>query len=285
MKRVLSFLVFACLVSSCGFLSGGQGDRRVAAIGREVLYESEVRKLLPQNVTPQDSAAMVRKYIDTWALSKLMLLKAQEELSKKDKDIDAQIEDYKRVLLGYRYEKLYVESRLDTVVSDDEISSYYDEHTVNYVFPYSILKARVVKISPKSPYYEMVRNNFPGNAGMDIDALEELCYSSAERYTDFSKSWIPVAALAKEIGEDVFWCESNISKGRFFEKEGETGSYLVYVSDYVEPNELSPVEYNKENIKETIISRRKQDLLSKLERDLLGEAINKKKLKIYEYDE
>ena len=284
MKRLLLISLAGLLISSCGTFFEHQGDRKVASIGRDVLYESEVLQLLPEEVSPEDSAALVRKYADTWALGKLLLLKAQKELSKADADVSDQVEEYRRNLLGFRYEKKYVESRLDTVVTDSEIEKYYGDHPANYVFPYSIVKARVARISTKSPYYDMIKEGFDAEDGSAKSRLEELCLAYAERYTDFGGQWIPVALLAKEIGEDIFSCEMRVDD-RLSEKQDGDVACLVFIAGRVAPNELSPVEYNRENIKETIISKRKQELLSKLEQDLLVDAVSDKTLKIYTYDE
>lgn len=285
MKRFVLLIAVILLVSSCSSFLSHHGDRKVAAIGRDVLYESDVVKLLPEHVSSKDSAEMVRRYVDTWAMSKLMLLKAEKDLSKSDRNVDAQIEDYRRNLLGFRYEKSYIEANLDTVVTDAEIEKYYQDHPANYVFPYSIVKVRVARISPKSPYYEMILGDFDAVEQDDVSRLEQICYDSAERYTDFGGKWIPASILAKEIDEDLPTCERQISQKSLFEKEGENTSYLVFVTEYVAPNEMSPVEYNWDNIKETIINKRKQDLLAKMEQELLEEALVKKTLKIYEYDE
>ena len=285
MKRIVPLIAAILLVSSCSSFLNHYGDRKVAAIGRDVLYESDVVKLLPENVSSEDSVKMVRRYVDTWAMSKLMLLKAGKELSKSDRNVDAQIEDYRRNLLGFRYEKAYIEANLDTVVTDAEIGKYYQDHPANYVFPYSIVKARVARVSPKSPYYEMILGDFDAVEKDDVSRLEKICYDSAERYTDFGGKWIPVSTLAKEIDEDLLACESEIAHKSLFEKKDETTSYLVFVTEYVAPDELSPVEYNWDNIKETIINKRKQDLLAKMEQELLEDALVNKTLKIYEYDE
>lgn len=286
MRHILPILAVILLVSSCGTFFSHYGDRRVAAIGRDVLYESEVARLLPEGVSPQDSAVMVRQYADTWALSKLLLLKAEKELSKADADVSGLVEDYRRNLLGFRYEKAYVESKLDTVVSEDEICQYHQEHPANFVFPYSIVKARVVKISTKSPYYEMIRDGFEAEQGAQLTELVKLCKSYAERYADFSGRWVPAATVARELGEETSSFESRIASGSLFEiKSDESMVYLLYIIDRVAPDELSPVEYVSDAIKETIINKRKQALLSEMEQELLSDARNDGKLIIYDYDE
>ena len=52
--------------------------------------------------------------------------------------------------------------------------------------------------------------------------------------------------------------------------------------EYIKPGEVTPFEYNSEKIKEIIISRRKQELLLNLQRDILNDALNNNKLKIIE---
>ena len=60
---------------------------------------------------------------------------------------------------------------------------------------------------------------------------------------------------------------------------------VIQVLDYVEPGEVTPLEYNEEKIREIIISRRKQELVSNLQRDILNDALNNNKLKITEENE
>jgi hypothetical protein len=54
------------------------------------------------------------------------------------------------------------------------------------------------------------------------------------------------------------------------------------VLEYIKPGEVTPFEYNSEKIKEIIISRRKQELLLNLQRDILNDALDNNKLKIIE---
>lgn len=60
---------------------------------------------------------------------------------------------------------------------------------------------------------------------------------------------------------------------------------ILQVLEFVAPGEVTPFEYNSEKIKEIIISRRKQELLSNLQRDILRDALNNNKIKIIDEDE
>lgn len=266
-------------------LSYRGSGRRIARIGGDVLYESEVVKLLPEGISSEDSAAMVRQYLNTWALGKLLLLKAEEQLSKSEKDVSEQIEEYRSSLLGFRYEKRYIEERIDTAVGPDEIIRYYEEHPESFTTASSIVKARVVKLSASSPYYDMIRNMMNVTDERDVANLEELCFSSADRYADFDNNWVGISEFAKEAGIDADILEEDISRSRAVEKKVDGKTVLIYVLDRVAPGAVSPLEFNEERIKEALLSKRKQELLQKLEQDLLEEATGNNHLKIYSYDE
>ena len=131
------------MLSGCSFIEkGGRGrqDRRVARIGQEVLYESDIVRLMPEGVSSADSATMVSRYINTWALGRLMLLKAEEQLSKAERDVTAEVEEFRSTLLGFRFEKRWIEERLDTTVTLEEARLYYEEHPSSSIFPIHWLK-------------------------------------------------------------------------------------------------------------------------------------------------
>ena len=272
------------LVAGCSFIEKrGRSlqDRRVARIGHEVLYESDIVRMMPDGVSSADSAAMVSRYINTWALDRLLLLKAEEQLSKAERDVTAEVEEFRSTLLGFRFEKRWVEERLDTTVTLEEARLYYEEHPSSSIFPYPLVKARVIRISTGSPYYETIKSAYTVTLEQDVAELRELCYSSAERYADFGGEWIPLSQLAKELGTDIETCTREVLPRRSSEMKFNDSNYLIFIEEKVDAGTVSPFEYNVARIRETILGKRKQELLTKLEQDLLEDAHINGTLKIY----
>ena len=58
-------------------------------------------------------------------------------------------------------------------------------------------------------------------------------------------------------------------------------SRISYISDMVQDGELAPIEYESQNIKDMIISTRKQKLILTLEQDLLKDARDNGNFVIY----
>ena len=259
--------------------------KTIARIGMERLYMEDVAKLLPPEISPEDSAAMVQQYINTWALSHLMYIKANEELSKEQKDISKEVEDYSKSLLNFRYEKSYVESKLDTTVTQNDIAQYYNEHPDSFIYNIPIFKVRIITISNHSPYFADIKKNYNTTDEEKLAELDSLAHTYAEQFETFDDMWIPLQMLARATATDVESCQLLFaeSKTAALNKKDEKTQF-VYITDRIKAGEVTPIEYNQEKIKESILSKRKHDLLSSLERALLEQALTDKKLKLYDND-
>ena len=286
--RLLTVLCMLATLPACNFVERifhDPGDDAVARVGKDVLYRSDIRKLIPQGVPAEDSVRMVQQYINTWAKGKLLMLQAEANLSKEAKDVTDEVAEFRQNLLTFRYEKLYIESRLDTLVTEAEAREYYEAHKAQFTFPYSLVKARIIRISKKSPYYDMIKDSHQAETDSDVADLEEMCYASAEKYVDFGKNWVPMATFAKELGMETAACEVEFARERSFEREIDGQNHLVYLLGRIAPNQPSPFEYNAEKIRELLLSKRKQELLASLEQELFEDAKETGKLIIYDQDE
>ena len=109
---------------------------------------------------------------------------AQQRLSKEEKDVSKELEAYRQSLLRYRYEQRYVNERLDTTVSEKQISDYYDSHKETFKLERPILKARFLNIDKDSPNLAKIKKL------MSSDKVGDYVVSGGE---------IPAALLADSI--------------------------------------------------------------------------------------
>lgn len=267
------------LFVSCKYLDFSSDDAIVAEVGDKILYESEVKNLIPQGTTLEDSINMLEQYVNSWALKHLLLNKAESELSKSEKDVEQELEDYRSSLLVYKYEKIYLEERLDTVITDDECMDYYKNYSSNFTLNNSVVKARVVKVSDRSPNLEAIRMMYKTTSLEEIDEFEKLCYNSADRYNNFNNNWVDISAIAREIPYDVQMCEREAWSKSYIETKDSLYYYFVYFLDKIAPDSTAPFEFYQTKIKEIILSKRKQELVANLEKNLIQEALEKNLLK------
>lgn len=279
MKRYFIFFIVLLFAASCKYLEFRSGDEVVAEVNGEKLFASEVRALVPPGTPPADSVEMLKQYINRWALKHLLLKKAEDELSKEERDVEQEIEDYRSSLLMYRFEKNYIDQRLDTTISEQECKEYYDKNAPHFILSSPVVKARFAKISNSSPNLANLKRGYKANSIEDIEDFERLCYSSAEKYGNFNNQWIDLSMVAREVPYDNQTLERALGASNAVEISDSAYTYLVYFNDKFLAGTIAPFEYYLPEIKEIILSKRKQQLVADLEKNLIREAIEKSHLK------
>ena len=275
-------LVVLPALSSCRAISSFFGsDDVVAVVGSDKLFREDIEALIPKGLSSEDSLRLASQYINSWASDRVYLKIAEEQLSKSEKDVTKELEEYRRSLLKYRYEQLYVNERLDTAVSQSVIEEYYQAHKDNFVLERPVVKARFVNISSDSPSLKQIRKRMSSTEANDLIEADSIAFSSAVKFTTWSDKWIDVAVLAREYSADYSSVLSKMNK-RWIEDVDTTGHVrLTYVSDIMQKGQTAPIEYCQDNIKNIIISSRRQNLLLNLEQDLLKDARANGDFKIY----
>ena len=287
MTRSCLFLTLACIVlSACNVISSiVHDDQVVARVGSERLYRSELDKYIPGGSSPEDSAAIARQYINSWATGHLFQKTAEDRLSKEEKNVDKELEAYRRSLLRYRYEQRYIGDRLDTLITEAQLEEYYKAHAAALELPRPILKVRFVDIMSDSPNYDEILEKLPSEGGQDLKDLDSLAYLSAPRFFDSSDAWMDAAVLAREFGTDYSTMLGKL-KDKYiifdYDDRGETRAAYVFAIQY---KGQAPLEYCRNTIRDNILSERKRTILDNLEQDLLKNAQDKKDFIIYENED
>lgn len=269
----LMFVFVLPAVMSCRAISSFLNDDDVVAkVGSEKLYRHDLESVLPSGLSPEDSTRLALQYINTWASDRVFYEIAQKQLSKAEKDVTKELEDYRNSLLKYRYEHLYVNQRLDTAVTDDKVEEYFNAHQDKFVLERPVLKARYLRILADSPVVEPIRRKMSSDNPADIDEADSLAYSSAMKFTSWDDRWIDVNVLAREYGTDWKTLLS-MRKGNWVSRTDTTGIlHEAYIAGMVPAGNVAPLEFSSEKIKDIILSSRKQALITALERDLLNDA-------------
>lgn len=253
----------------------------VAKVGSHRLYASELASYIPDSASPEDSTRLALQYINTWASDQLFTDVAERELSKSEKNVDSELEDYRHSLLKYRYEQKYVNQRLDTAVTKAQIEKYYDDHAENFKLSLPIAKAVYMNISADSPNLEIIKKKMRSDKPEARIEADSIAFSSAFRYTDFGDSWVDLVKLSREVGTDYGTLLSQVRDGCAELPDGNGNLNIVYFFSLMRAGQTGPVEYFEEQIRDIILSTRKQALLSRLERDLIENARNQENFVIY----
>ena len=283
MRKSLILVLLPLLLGSCNAISSlVHDDQVVARVGKTRLYKSEVESFIPNLIPAEDSTRLAEQYINSWAMDQLFLDVAEAQLSKEELDVTADLENFRRSLLKYRYEQRYINDRLDTLITDDQIRQYYQAHADDFELKRPVLKVRFVDVMKDSPNFDAILKMMSSAEYDDIQRADTLAKSTALRWFDSSDTWMDAGELAKSFGTD--W-ESMLShlKGDMIRYEPEDRGDLMaaYVVE-IQRKGTAPLDFVSDRIRDILMSARKHDLMNSLERDLLQNALESKKFVIYE---
>lgn len=282
-SSVAAFAVALPMFMSCKAISSlFEKDPVVAKVGRHTLTRSEVAVLVPKGTSPEDSMKLVLQYVNSWASDLVFADMAESKLSKQEKDVTDELEEYRKALLKYRYEQRYVNERLDTIVSPKEVENYYDSHKQDFIATVPVARARFMRISADSPDIEAIKRALSSGDVEDIDYADSLASVSADRYTDYGGNWVSIDEIAADFGMDR---ESllRMMRNSFIEVRDKVYDKVnvAYIPYMVDVGEVLPIEYCEADIKSILIGVRRHRLVSTLEQDLLEDAREKGRFVIY----
>lgn len=289
--RFIELLAVAVVVSAtagCNFVNSltrsDASEDVVASVGSRKLLRPQLEKYVPAGLPAEDSVSLAQQYINSWTKDQLFLKLADEQLTASEKDVDKELSDYRNSLLRYRYEQKYINERLDTNITSEEISDYHKKHSQQFVTPQPLVRARVLDIMTKHPNRERIVKLMQSSDPADNVLADSLAYSSAIRYADRSEAWTNFVEVCRLAGVDyaeglsVLKQSSSLLK---FSAKSQPDVKYIYVLEKVEAGAVAPVEYCEAQIREMILSSRKHELLSGLEQELLEDARTKQIVKIY----
>ena len=285
MRRIAHIAIILGIVlpmfASCKAISDFLDDGEIVArVGESKLMMEELQKVIPNGLSPEDSAILAKQYISSWAMDHVYMEVAESQLSEAERDVSQELETYRRSLLKYRYEQLFVNQRLDTLVSDEQIQEFYEKHSERFVLRYPIVKARFMNIPSDSPNLKMIQKKMASDNPADVMEADSMAYLAAFKFTAWDDAWIDATVLAKEFGPESSSVLASLKTGWVERTDTNNVKSMAYVLDVMPSGKIAPVEYSAPFIKDMIISSRKQTLLSTLEQDLMKDARESGKFEI-----
>ena len=269
--------MFASCKAISDFLDKGEV---VARVGEAKLMMEELQKVIPNGISPEDSILLAKQYINSWALDHVYMEVAETQLSEAERDVSQELETYRRSLLKYRYEQLFVNQRIDTLVSEEQIIEFYEKNSDRFILRQPVVKARFMSIKSDSPNLKMIQKKMASTDASDVMEADSMAYLSAFKFITWDDEWIDASTLAKEFGSESASVMSALKMGWIERKDTNEVKSLAYISEIVPAGKMAPREYSAPFIKDMIISARKQMLISTLEQDLLRDARENGKLEI-----
>ncbi len=282
MKSIIPFFVaILFLTQACTLFVKDSQEEPVARVFERHLYPSDMDMVIPPGASPEDSILMAKRYIEIWVKDQLMVHRAQESLTEEQMDFKNQIEEYHRSLLIFTYRQELLKQKMDTLVSESEILSYYEENTKNFVLSHNVIKGTFLKVPLSAPQLDQLRRWSWNNREEDLDQMEKYCLSYAEKYDDFNDTWVYFSSIRSQLPMKMSDPTRYLRSYRNVETSDDQFRYLVHITEYLIEGEVAPVEMVAEDISSIILNKRKIEFLKELEHHVYTDGATRNQFEIY----
>lgn len=245
------------------------------------LYAEDLEGVVPADVGRMDSLSRVNAFIDSWIRTQLLIHQAEINLPPEQLDFSKQLQDYRNSLTIYAYESQLIEQYMDTIVNEQEIETYYEEHKENFQLRSTMVKVAYVILDESCKFMKDFKQLMSRRDTLMMNQLDELVEQYAvSSFLDVDE-WIRLDDLLSKVPLEIFNAESFLKRNRFVSFEKDNFVYLVRFEDYLMEKSVSPLEMESDNIKSIILLKRKKELLQQMNADLYERAKNEKVFEIY----
>lgn len=281
--------VFALLIvmNSCGLLptQSSENDQNLIPVAKasgEILYKKDIMGLVNANTSFVDSSKIVNNYIDSWINKQLMISKASDEINFDLSDIDRKVLDYKYALMVHEYEKYYINKNLNTDISEEEILKYYSEKSENFMLRQNIVRCLFAIVPKQAPQINIFRKQIRSYPEANLEEIKSYCFRFATQSSLEFDAWINFDEILAttplaNVQDRVTFLKTN----SFVETSDDENVYYLRILDYKISNQISPIEFVKDDIKSILINKEKEALRKKLEDEVYNKAEKNNEFEIY----
>ncbi len=280
-------LTSALAVASCQYLRPANEEEEtvktpIARVKQTYLYEEDLSGLTTPNMSSQDSIAFIEKYVDNWIKKQLLIEKAISQIEFNEAELERKVLDYRYALIVHEYEKHYVGQNISTEVSEAEIVKYYEEKYENFLLKQNIIQclfAKVPKEAPKVNDLSQWMRRYPNS---DIEDIRSYCFQFATKSSLVDTLWINFDEIIQNtVLSDIPNKVQFLKNNKFVEATDDEFIYLLKILDYKISDQISPLEFIRDDIRNIIINKRRIEIKRNLEERIFKEARENEEFEIY----
>ncbi len=274
-------LLLFCSCNNYKWKANEKGEPIAKAFDK-YLYESDIAGVGKGAAKPEDSIQAVKSYIDAWIRHNLILHYAEENLPENDPELDKQLQDYKESLIIFLYEKELISQKLDTSVSEQTITDYYNKYKYNFDLKTGVVKMRYVML-PKLLHVKLDSAKAWLKKPNEISQskLKNFCNSYAIKYSIADSVWFSIDELGKILPLESNGMQNAPFTESFQTMQDSAYNYLVAFDDYKVKGSSAPINYVRKNIVNLILNKRKLDYISQVHTNIYNDAMEKGKFENY----
>lgn len=277
-------MIVLILTSGCINTINQNDSAVIARVHDKYLYISDLEGIIPNNVSPRDSISIVRSFVNDWVKTNVMIFHAKQNLPPEKLDFSKQLEDYRNSLIIYGYETNLIIQNLDTIVSDKEIDEYYTSHLSDFELKENIIKAAYVIIDNTPDIEDQFDQIFSLPDSILFDSLEIFVPNYALTSNLDTVNWTSFYKIQQIIPIETYNQEHFLKNNRLVKINTDRYIYFIKFFNFKIKDDISPLDFKRNDIYNIIISKRKVKLAKKVRNDIYDRALLNNEFEVYYHE-
>lgn len=245
----------------------------VAMVNNRKLYMSELDNIIHPAISQKDSTALANSYIDQWVRDQLLMQEASKFFST-DFEIEKLVDDYREKLIKFNFEEKIIAERFDTLVTDNELSEFYEKNKEQFVLNQPLFRCYYAKVPDTAKKIDNFYRSWRKN---DTEVVDEYLSKNSIEWALDEKRWYTWPQI--ENWSDQFSLSSAKSAVDQHISDGDF-EYFLKVLEYRAEKEISPLPFIKDQLVQMILHKRKQNIIEGYKTELYDKAIQADQIKL-----
>lgn len=281
-KRFSVIIITFLCVLSCDFFKKTEDRTPIARVNETYLYEEDIKDLVAEGTSVEDSTLLVNNYITRWATQLLLVEGAERNLPENTQNnFNKLVSQYKKDLFTKAYLDALVKKNIDTTVSQSEADTVYSKNKETFKLNEELVKFRYINIPQNAINLDDIEKRFKRFDANDKRYLDSISVQF-KSYSLNDSVWVKTSQVIEKV--PVLNAENKkelLKKSNFLQLKDSLHLYLMQINDVLLQNDYAPLEYVKPTINQIIINKRKLELIKQLEKDITKDAIKNNQFEIF----
>ena len=258
-------------------------DTTIARAGGKELKIRDVRSVVPQGLTGDDSAAFMRVFVDRWVVKQLKLQEAETLFSSSAADIDKMVEEYRQALLIRKLDQHYVDRSIDTVFTDDEIAAYYNAHKADFKLDRPIVKGRIVRFTEGYRQAAKLKTLMASKTEAQQQDFRDICEKNDFTISDFRDQWVDFSDFLSYLPTPRSQSYDPLLASTAVQEMRDSHSHYYFQIEAVRrEGEPIPPERLRGIIRRILFNQRQGEIIRRHEEELSARATENGEVKIFD---
>ena len=235
----------------------------IMEVNGNVLSYDDIVKVMPEDLSGQDSAIFVENYKKRWATNILMYDKALRNVGSTD-EINELAEIYRRELIINEYQQQLIDQEMPEL-NEDSIMAFYEKQKEHFPLEEAIVKGIFIKILTSTPNQSKLSRWLSNINDENLDNIMRFCTKTAIYY-DFLMIIGVLLEISSLLPEKMDANDPALSRGTVVLQSDEYSYYLKIIG-ICQAGEPKPYEFIRPELM-NITNKQKIDFIHNFQEDL-----------------